>query len=343
MARKLIELGLPVRALARNPEKLRDLPEAEPVTGDLRDQESLHRAVEGCGVVYHIAADYRLWTRAPEEMYRANVDGTRGILEAARQAGAERFVYTSTVGCIGMPKGSLGNEDTPVSLGEMAGPYKRSKFLAERVALEFAAKGFPVVIVNPTAPVGDHDFKPTPTGKVVVDFVSGRMPAFLDTGLNVVDVRDVAQGHLAACERGRVGERYILGAENLTLQGQIFGMLGEITGRSAPKMRIPYGVAFAAGAISTGWANLSGQEPRARWTACGWPGRRCGWLTKRPRGSWTTSREWRGWRCRARWSGFRATGTAHEHYGRFLNLVDCGFRGAGAGAGRSAIRMAAPS
>jgi dihydroflavonol-4-reductase len=195
-------------------------------------------------------------------MYRSNVDGTRSLLESARDAGVERVVYTSTVGCIGMPKGELGNEDTPVSLGEMAGPYKRSKFLAERVALDFAAKGFPVVIVNPTAPVGDHDFKPTPTGKIVVDFMSGKMPAFLDTGLNLVDVGDVALGHLAACGHGRVGERYILGAENLTLQ-RIFGMLGEIAGRTAPKMRIPYGIAFAYGAVSTAWANLTGREPRA--------------------------------------------------------------------------------
>ncbi len=213
-------------------------------------------------MVYHIAADYRLWTKQPEEMYRSNVEGTRSLLEAARDAGVERVVYTSTVGCIGMPQGQLGNEETPVSLDEMAGPYKRSKFLAERVALEFAAKGFPVVIVNPTTPVGDHDFKPTPTGKIVVDFVTGRMPAFIDTGLNVVDVKDVAQGHLAACARGRVGERYILGAENLTLQ-RIFGILGESTGRAAPKMRIPYGVAFAYGAVSTAWANLTGREPRA--------------------------------------------------------------------------------
>jgi dihydroflavonol-4-reductase len=262
VARKLIEQGVRVRVLARDPLRLRELAEAEPVAGDLRDRTSLKRAVEGCEVVYHIAADYRLWTKHPEEMYGSNVDGTRSLLEAARDAGVERVVYTSTVGCIGLPKGSLGNEDTPVKLDEMAGPYKRSKFLAERVALEFAAKGLPVVIVNPTAPVGDHDFKPTPTGKIVVDFVSGRMPAFLDTGLNVVDVRDVAQGHLAACRSGRVGERYILGAENLTLQ-RIFGMLGEIAGRAAPKMRIPYSVAFAAGAVSTAWANLTGQEPRA--------------------------------------------------------------------------------
>jgi dihydroflavonol-4-reductase len=262
VARKLIEQGGPVRALARDPSRLRELPEAEPFKGDLRDRASLDRAVEGCGVVYHVAADYRLWTRAPGEMFRSNVEGTRSLLEAARDAGVERFVYTSTVGCIGVPKGELGSEDRPVSLEEMAGPYKRSKFLAEQVALEFAAKGFPVVIVNPTAPVGDHDFKPTPTGKIVVDFARGKMPAFLDTGLNVVDVRDVAQGHLAACQHGRVGERYILGSENLTLQ-QIFGILGEIAGRPAPKMRIPYAVAFTAGAISTGWANLTGHEPRA--------------------------------------------------------------------------------
>lgn len=262
VARKLIEQGVRVRALARDPQRLRELPGVEPAAGDLRDRASLDRAVEGCGVVYHVAADYRLWTREPEEMYRSNVDGTRSLLEAARNAGVERMVYTSTVGCIGLPKGALGDEASPVNLDQMAGPYKRSKFLAERVALDFAAQGFPVVIVNPTAPVGDHDFKPTPTGKIVVDFVTGRMPAFLDTGLNLVDVRDVAQGHLAACGRGRVGERYILGAENLTLQ-RIFGMLGEIAGRPAPKLRIPYGVAFAAGAVSTAWANLSGREPRA--------------------------------------------------------------------------------
>jgi dihydroflavonol-4-reductase len=262
VARKLIERGVRVRALVRDPVRLRELAEVEPVSGDLRDSASLNRAVEGCGVVYHVAADYRLWTREPREMFRSNVDGTRSLLEAARNAGVERFVYTSTVGCIGVPAGGIGDEDAAVGLEQMAGPYKRSKFLAERVAVEFAGSGFPVVIVNPTAPVGDHDFKPTPTGRIVVDFVRGKMPAFLDTGLNVVDVRDVADGHLAACERGRVGERYILGAENLTLQ-QIFAALGEIAGRAAPKIRIPYGVAYAAGAVSTAWAGFTGREPRA--------------------------------------------------------------------------------
>jgi len=213
-------------------------------------------------VIYHVAADYRLWTKHPDEMVLTNLEGTRNLLEAARGVGVERFIYTSTVGCIGVPKDGEGNEEMPVSLDEMAGPYKRSKFLAERVALEFAAQRFPVVIVNPTAPVGDHDFKPTPTGKIVVDFVRGAMPAFLDTGLNVVDVRDVAEGHLAACEHGRVGERYVLGAENLTLE-QIFISLSNITGRPAPKLQIPYAAAFAAGVISTAWARLTGKEPRA--------------------------------------------------------------------------------
>ncbi len=262
VARKLIEQGACIRVLVRDPARLRELPEAQPVTGDLRDRASLERAVAGCSVVYHVAADYRLWTRQPDEMYRTNVDGTRSLLEAAQKARVDRLVYTSTVGCIGVPKDGLGCEETPVNLEEMTGPYKRSKFLAERVALEFAAQGFPVVIVNPTAPVGDHDFKPTPTGKVLLDFASGKMPAFMDTGLNLVDVRDVAQGHLTACDRGKVGERYILGSENLTLQG-IFCALEQITGRPAPKMRIPYGVALAAGAVSTGWANVTGREPRA--------------------------------------------------------------------------------
>lgn len=262
VARKLIEQGARVRVLARDPQRLRELPGVEVAAGDLLVPATLETAVCGCGVVYHIAADYRLWTRKPEEMFRANVDGTRSLLEAARRAGVEKVVYTSTVGCIGVPANGVGSEDSPVDPEEMSGPYKRSKFLAEQVALEFASHGFPVTIVNPTAPVGDHDFKPTPTGKIIVDFISGRMPAFVDTGLNIVDVRDVAQGHLEACARGRVGERYILGAENLTLQG-IFGLLAEIAGRPAPQLRIPYGVALAAGAVSTAWANLTGKEPRA--------------------------------------------------------------------------------
>ena len=187
------------------------------VAGDLRDPASLQRAAAGCGIVFHVAADYRLWARNPRELYDSNVEGTRNLLEAARAAGVERVVYTSTVGAIGIPRNGLGDEATPVSLADMGGDYKRSKFLAEQVALEFARDGLNVVIVNPTAPMGDHDFKPTPTGQIVLDFLNGALPAYIDTGLNVVDARDAAEGHWLACQRGRSGERYILGSENLTL------------------------------------------------------------------------------------------------------------------------------
>jgi dihydroflavonol-4-reductase len=259
VARKLLDRGDRVRALARDPSKIRELEGMEVVRGDLRDPDSLARAVEGCGVVFHVAADYRLWARDPEEMFRSNVEGTRNLLNAAKGAGVERVVYTSTVGCIGIPKDGIGDEQTPVAVEEMTGPYKRSKFEAERVALE---SGIDVVAVNPTAPVGDHDFKPTPTGKMVVDFVRGAMPGFVDTGLNIVDARDVAQGHLLALERGKSGERYILGSENLTLE-QIFGKLAAMVGRPAPKMRVPYFVAFAVGAASTAWAGITGKAPLA--------------------------------------------------------------------------------
>jgi len=266
VARQLLAKGQRVRALVRNPARsaaaLEELDGVEVALGDLRDPASLAKAVEGCGTLFHVAADYRLWAPNPEELHQSNVDGTRNMFEAARRAGVERCVYTSTVGCIGFPKDESGDETTPVSLAEMSGPYKRSKFLAEEVALRFAAEGFPVVIVNPTAPIGDHDFKPTPTGKMVVDFLKGAMPAFLDTGLNVAYVGDVAAGHLAALEHGRAGERYILGGENMTLQ-QILGTLAQVTGGKAPTMRIPYAVAYAAGVASTGWASITGKEPLA--------------------------------------------------------------------------------
>lgn len=253
--------GLRVRALVRPGSRVREL-EVETVPGDLRDPASLRRAVAGCGLVFHVAAEYRLWTPRPEELYQSNVDGTRNLLAAAESEGVERIVYTSTVGCIGVPEGGEGDESRPVSLGEMTGHYKRSKFLAERVALEFAARGLPVVIVNPTAPVGDHDFKPTPTGRIILDFLRGAMPAFVDTGLNLVDARDAAMGHLLACERGRPGERYILGCENLTLE-QILSRLGRVAGLKPPSVRIPYAAAFAYGVCSTGWARITGREPRA--------------------------------------------------------------------------------
>jgi dihydroflavonol-4-reductase len=260
VARVLLKRGYTVRALLRPGSQVAEL-DIEPVTGDLRDPSSLERAVTGCGLVFHVAADYRLWAKNPQDLYHSNVDGTRNLLDAARRAGVERLVYTSTVGCIGIPAGGIGDETTPVSLKDMAGDYKRSKFLAEQVVLEFARAGFPAILVNPTAPMGDHDVKPTPTGQTVLDFLNGKMPAFIDTGLNIVDARDTAEGHWLACERGRVGERYILGSENLTL-AQILQMLAKITGRKPPAVKLPYAVAYCAGACSTAWAELTGTPPR---------------------------------------------------------------------------------
>jgi dihydroflavonol-4-reductase len=260
VARTLQEAGYRVRALVRPGSQVREL-EVEVVRGDLRDPGSLRRAATGCGLVFHVAADYRLWAKRPEDLYESNAGGTRNLLEAAREVGVERVVYTSTVGCIGIPPGGIGDETTPAGIEDMSGAYKRSKFLAEQVALEFAREGFPVIIVNPTAPVGDHDIKPTPTGKIVVDFLRGDMPAFIDTGLNLVDVRDTARGHLLAAEKGRRGERYILGCENLTL-AQILRRLAALAGKKAPGVKLPYGVAYLVGLASTAWANLTGAEPR---------------------------------------------------------------------------------
>ncbi len=265
VARNLIEHGHHLRFLVRSENRLQEL-EGEVVTGDLRDPESLERAVKGCGLVFHVAADYRLFAKTPRDLYRTNVDGTRNILEAARRAGVERFVHTSTVGCIGIPRNAPGDENVPVTLHDMKGAYKRSKFLAERLAVDFAHSGFPVVIVNPTAPIGDHDVKPTPTGRIVVDFVKGGMPAFIDTGLNLVDVRDTAEGHRLACEYGRAGERYILGCENLTL-AQILQKLAGFCGTKAPTVRLPYAVAWMAGLVSTGFALMAGREPRVAFDA----------------------------------------------------------------------------
>jgi dihydroflavonol-4-reductase len=261
VARLLTERGHKVRALVRSGSKIPEL-DVERTTGDLRDPASLESAASGCGAVFHVAADYRLWSKHPEDLYASNVDGTRNMLSAARKAGVERFVYTSTVGCIGVPETGLGDETMPVSGHDMAGAYKKSKFLAELEALKAAQEGFPVVIVNPTAPMGDHDFKPTPTGQIVLDFLNGAMPAYIDTGLNVVHVRDVAIGHLLAFEKGRAGERYILGSENLTL-GQILQLLAAITGRKAPSVELPYFVAWTAGVVTTAMAHVTGIPPRA--------------------------------------------------------------------------------
>jgi dihydroflavonol-4-reductase len=261
VARLLTENGFHVRALCRPASQIKEI-ELERVTGDLRDPASLQNATAGCDLVFHVAADYRLWSRHPQDLYDSNVGGTRNVLEAAERAGVARIVYTSTVGCIGMPKGREGDENTPVSIGDMAGHYKRSKWLAEQVALEKARVGLPVVIVNPTAPIGDHDWKPTPTGKIIVDFINNRLPAFVDTGLNLVDVRDTAAGHLLAAERGKIGERYILGCENVTLKN-ILVRLGAIAGKPAPKTEVPYALAYATGVITTAWANVTGKPPLA--------------------------------------------------------------------------------
>jgi len=260
VARVLLDRGYRVRALVRPLSRVGDL-EVEMVPGDLRDQASLERAASGCGLIFHVAADYRLWARHPDEIYRSNVDGTRNLLEAAADCGVERVVYTSTVGCIGFQRGGLADENSPVTLESMTGHYKRSKFMAEQAALEYAARGLPVVIVNPTAPIGDHDVKPTPTGKIVMDYLNGDLEAFIDTGLNILDVRDCAEGHLLACERGRDGERYILGSENLTLAA-ILTRLARIAGRKPPTLRLPYAVAWCAGACSTAWAGWTGRPPR---------------------------------------------------------------------------------
>lgn len=261
MARLLTERGHHVRALCRSSSQIREL-RVECVPGDLRDPDSLAAAVKGCRFVFHLAADYRLWARNPQEMYCSNVEGTRNILEAAERANVERIVYTSTVGCIGMSQSGNGDEDSPVRISDMQGHYKRSKWLAEQVALEKARAGQPIVIVNPTAPVGDHDWRPTPTGNIILNFLRNKLPAFVDTGLNLVDVRDIAEGHLLAAERGRPGERYILGCQNLTLE-QILGRLAELSGKAPPTTRIPYTLAYLTGLANTAWANLTGQEPMA--------------------------------------------------------------------------------
>jgi dihydroflavonol-4-reductase len=271
IVRELVAAGATVRVLARpgGDRRALDGVRMEIVEGDLLDRASLARAVAGTDTVYHVAADYRLWARDPGELHRANVEGTRAILEAAGEAGVRRIVYTSTVGALGIPKdGTLGTEDTPVSLADMVGPYKASKFLAERVAVELAQRGLPVVIVNPSAPVGPWDVKPTPTGKMIIDFMRGRMFAIVDTGLNIVHVRDVARGHLLAAERGRVGERYILGHVhgNFSL-GEIGRLLAEMTGRAAPRLRVPYAVAWCGAACTEALARLTGGVPAVPLTA----------------------------------------------------------------------------
>ena len=264
VARQLAERGERVRVLVRpnsDTGRLEGLP-VEQVPGDLRDVPSLVRATEGVETVYHVAADYRLWARDPREIYESNVTGTRNLLQAARSAGVARFLYTSTVATVAVPHaGSLPDERTVTSVHQMIGHYKRSKWLAEQEALAAARTGMPVVIVNPTTPVGPGDARPTPTGRTVVDFLNGRMPAYVDTGLNWVPVEDAAAGHLLAAERGTVGERYILGGENLSLK-QILDMLAAVSDRPAPRVRLPHALALAAGYADAAVSRVLGREPR---------------------------------------------------------------------------------
>jgi len=266
VARILAEQGADLRLLTRSNSDPRNIAglRADRVVGDLRDPASFKQALTGCDAVFHVAADYRLWVRDPEQMYGANVEGTGALLEAARQSGVRRVIYTSSVATMGFTSdGHSADETSPVSLEKMIGHYKRSKFMAEQLALQAGKSGMEVVVVNPTTPVGEQDIKPTPTGRIVVDFLKRKFPAYVDTGLNLVDVGECARGHLTAFEKGRSGERYILGGENLTLK-QILDKLGAITGLPSPKFRVPYVLALATGVVDEMFTgHILGREPRA--------------------------------------------------------------------------------
>lgn len=264
LVRVLLKRGHDVRCLVRPTSRFDNLKglSIEPACGDLRDLETLKQAAKGCDVVYHCAADYRLWSKDPAEIYASNVDGTRNVMQAAFDRGARRVVYTSTVGCLGLNHdGTPANEDTPVTIDDMTGHYKRSKFLAEEEVRGWAKRGLPVVIVNPSTPVGELDLKPTPTGKIVVDFLRGKMFGYVDTGMNLIDVRDCAEGHVLAAEKGRVGERYILGARNLTLK-ELFDALAVVTGIASPRTQVPHWVAESYARIENFWSlRVAGREP----------------------------------------------------------------------------------
>jgi dihydroflavonol-4-reductase len=264
VARALIREGWQVRALARKGSDRRNVQNLslEVVEGDLSDRTSLDRALTGCQALFHVAADYRLGALDPQQLYRTNVEGTRNILDAAQQAGVGRVVYTSSVATVGIPPdGTPGNEDTPVGVNDMIGHYKRSKFLAEQVVREAAGAGMPVVIVNPSTPIGPGDIKPTPTGQMVLDAAAGRMPAYVDTGLNIVHVDDVAAGHLLAFHRGRPGERYILGGRDMTLREILFE-IAALVGRRPPRVRLPTGVVLPIAYVAEAIARITGRPGR---------------------------------------------------------------------------------
>jgi dihydroflavonol-4-reductase len=266
VARVLAARGAQLRVLVRPTSDLRNLQDvaADQVQGDLRDPASIERAMAGCDTVFHVAADYRLWVRNPDEMYKSNVEGTRALLSAARKNKIERVVYTSSVATMGFSSnGTQADEDSPVHLADMVGHYKRSKFMAEQVALEAGRNGQHVVVVNPSTPVGEMDVKPTPTGRIVLDFLKRKFPAYVDTGLNLVDATECAAGHVMALEKGKTGQRYILGGENLTLK-QILDRLAAITGLPSPTVEVPHFVALGAAVVDEMWTGrVMGREPRA--------------------------------------------------------------------------------
>jgi dihydroflavonol-4-reductase len=266
VARALADRGADLRLLVRSTSRndnIADL-KAEVAPGDLRDPASLKNAMTGCEFVFHVAADYRLWVRDPDEMYRANVEGTRAVIDAARESGVRRVVYCSSVATMRFTKtGQIVDENTPVSLVDMIGHYKRSKFMAEQIALEAGRNGANVVVVNPTTPIGERDIKPTPTGRIIVDFLNRKFPAYVDTGLNLADVREVARGHVLAMEKAVPGERYILGGENLTLK-QILDKLAALTGLPSPKTQVPHAVAMGFAVFDQFLVGtVMGKEPRA--------------------------------------------------------------------------------
>ena len=256
LVRVLLARGFEVTCLVRPTSRLDNLQHLSVNLhyGDLCWEESLQKAVKGCRVVYHCAADYRLWCTNPSQMEHVNVGGTRNVMQCAFDEGVERVVYTSTVGCLGLnPDGSPAREETPADLSQMTGPYKQTKFLAEQEARLWAQKGLPVVVVSPSTPVGELDVKPTPTGKMIVDFLRGKMFGYVDSGLNLIDVRDVAEGHLQAAEIGRVGERYILGNLNLTLK-EIFDLLAKVSGIPSPKLKVPSWIGFTYAVLENFWS-----------------------------------------------------------------------------------------
>ena len=264
VARALLSEGWRVVALVRRGSDRRNIRSlaVEPIVGDLTDAASLDRALEGCEAVFHVAADYRLWAPDPRQLYRSNLEGTGNLLDAARRAGVGRIVYTSSVATIGLPAdGHPGAEETPVALTDMIGHYKRSKFLAEERAREAAAAGAPVVIVNPSTPIGPGDVKPTPTGQIVLDAARGRTPAYVDTGLNIVHVDDVAAGHLLAFHRGRIGERYILGGEDMTLK-EVLTLIAQLMGRSPPRIRLPHAAVLPVAYLAELYARLTDRPTR---------------------------------------------------------------------------------